>query len=188
MGHHHDPRCGNQNQGNSLGSHSCVRQSKYFRQYESGNTMKGILGCSNLQWDVNRKEGAYAGQAVYDADLGLNGMERRVEHGPQAVGSATKICAPPASNGLTKGTSRSAPAPSKGGAGAGCIYGTGDHHVSPGGGAANEGRTAADAVGASRWSTSSSSYGAFAAGAPMARDSGRRAEMGRMVLRNGSSQ
>jgi len=65
-GHHHDARFGGQNLGNSIGNRSCVRQSKTFRQYESGNTMKGLLGTSHLGWDVNKKQGAYSG-AVYDA-------------------------------------------------------------------------------------------------------------------------
>lgn len=32
-------------------SKSCIRHTRNFRVHESGNTMKGILGCSNLQWD-----------------------------------------------------------------------------------------------------------------------------------------
>ena len=53
-------------QGNSLGSRSCVRQSKLYRQYESGNGVKAILGCDHLCWKTNVKEGAYKGQRVYD--------------------------------------------------------------------------------------------------------------------------
>ena len=41
---HYHQQGGTQNQGNVLGSRSCVRQSKLFRQYESGNSMKGLLG------------------------------------------------------------------------------------------------------------------------------------------------
>lgn len=65
-GHTHSLSAETQNQGNVLGDRSSVRQSKFFRQYESGNTMKGLLGSSNLAWNVNEKEGAYKGQAVYD--------------------------------------------------------------------------------------------------------------------------
>ena len=57
---------GTQNQGNTLGDRSCVRQSKLFRSYESGNQVKDILGVGHLQWKTNTKEGAYNGHAVYD--------------------------------------------------------------------------------------------------------------------------
>jgi hypothetical protein len=58
---------GTQNQGNVLGDRSCVRQSKLYRQYESGNSMKAIFGHDHLAWDTNKKEGAYAGQqSLYD--------------------------------------------------------------------------------------------------------------------------
>ena len=35
-------------------------------RYESGNQVKELLGTSHLQWDVNKKQGAYKGQKVYD--------------------------------------------------------------------------------------------------------------------------
>lgn len=57
---------GTQNQGNILGDRSCVRQSKLYRQYESGNSMKAIFGHDHLAWDTEKKEGAYAGQSLYD--------------------------------------------------------------------------------------------------------------------------
>ena len=44
----HNTAIANQNLGNTLGSHSCVKQSKFFRMYESGNNMKGLLGTPNL--------------------------------------------------------------------------------------------------------------------------------------------
>jgi hypothetical protein len=61
-----------QNIGNTLGDRSCVRQSKYFRQYESGNSMKGLLGNSNLGWNTQEKEGVFKGQKVYDFDNAHN--------------------------------------------------------------------------------------------------------------------
>ena len=50
--------------------------------YESGNAVKGILGQSNLQWDVNRKQGALSG-STFDglegkAALGSNDAGREV--------------------------------------------------------------------------------------------------------------
>jgi len=41
---HYSLSGGTQNQGNVLGDRSCVRQSKLYRQYESGNSMKAIFG------------------------------------------------------------------------------------------------------------------------------------------------
>jgi hypothetical protein len=66
-GHWHDPSAATQNQGNQLGSRPCVRQSQLFRQNESGNTMKSLLGSSHLQWDTKHTQGAYAGRPAYDA-------------------------------------------------------------------------------------------------------------------------
>jgi hypothetical protein len=56
---------GTQNQGNSIGNKSSIRQSKLFRQYESGNDVKDILGTSNLKWKTEVKQGAYSGK-VFD--------------------------------------------------------------------------------------------------------------------------
>ena len=66
-GHWHDPTAATQNQGNQLGSRPCVRQSQLFRQNESGNTMKSLLGSSHLAWDTKHTQGAYAGRPAYDA-------------------------------------------------------------------------------------------------------------------------
>ena len=38
----------------------------YDDQYESGNATKALLGQNSLIWDVEKKQGAYAGQHVYD--------------------------------------------------------------------------------------------------------------------------
>ena len=35
-------------------------------RYESGNAVKELLGTGHLRWDENKKQGAYAGQKVYD--------------------------------------------------------------------------------------------------------------------------
>ena len=66
-GHWHDPTAATQNQGNQLGSRPCVRQSQLFRQNESGNTMKSLLGSSPPQWDTKHTQGAYDGRPAYDA-------------------------------------------------------------------------------------------------------------------------
>ena len=67
-GHYHNDSGGTQNQGNSLGDRSCIRQSKLFRQYESGNDMKCLLGTANLQWKTNMTEGVYKGKQTYDSE------------------------------------------------------------------------------------------------------------------------
>jgi hypothetical protein len=62
---YHSASGASQNVGNMIGTKSTVRQSKFFRMYESGNNVKSILGNDNLSWDVNKKQGAYKG-SVYD--------------------------------------------------------------------------------------------------------------------------
>jgi hypothetical protein len=78
-GHAHDSTAGTQNQGNTLGDRSCVRQSKLYRIRESGNDMKSLLGASNLAWKTDVKEGAYMGQRVYDHD-NPEGIDYRGHH------------------------------------------------------------------------------------------------------------
>lgn len=79
-GHRHNPTAGTQNQGNSLGDRSCVRQSKLYRMYESGNGVKDALGSGHLAWDTNYKQGAYAGQKVFD-HMEDNGRSREDNYG-----------------------------------------------------------------------------------------------------------
>jgi len=43
-----------------------VRQSRLYRQHESGNDVKSILGTDHLRWDTEHQEGAYKGQKVFD--------------------------------------------------------------------------------------------------------------------------
>jgi hypothetical protein len=52
---------------NKLGERPVVRQSKIYRERESGNGMKGALGQGHLAWDANQLQGTFKGQAVYDA-------------------------------------------------------------------------------------------------------------------------
>lgn len=90
-GHAHNPSAGTQNQGNSLGDRSCVRQSKLYRMYESGNGVKSVLGTSHLCWDPNVKQGAYDGQKVYDHNLDnpLKNSDSYYRAPPQDVYSKT---------------------------------------------------------------------------------------------------
>jgi len=81
---------GGQNTGNMIGTRSSVRQSKLFRERESGNEMKGLLGNSDLNWDTNKKQGAYSG-AVYDHqqhEAAIVGKQNMFGHHrqPQPVG------------------------------------------------------------------------------------------------------
>lgn len=86
-GHRHNPNAGTQNQGNALGDRSCVRQSKLYRKYESGNDVKSLLGTSNLCWDPSQKQGAYQGQKIYDFDEHQNIVQGRQE---QTFGAASR--------------------------------------------------------------------------------------------------
>ena len=64
-GHRHNSGSDTQNQGNTLGDKACVRQSKLYRQHESGNSIKGILGKDSLMWETDVQEGAYKGKKVF---------------------------------------------------------------------------------------------------------------------------
>ena len=56
--------------GNTLGTaRSVVRQSRRFRENESGNAMKDLLGAENLKWDTQNKQGVFEGQPAH-ADEG----------------------------------------------------------------------------------------------------------------------
>ena len=63
---YHNATSGSIERGNVLGDRSSVRQSRYFRQYESGNNVKDLLGTGHLRWHENQKEGVFGGHAVYD--------------------------------------------------------------------------------------------------------------------------
>jgi len=76
---YHDAASGSIERGNALGERSSVRQSRYFRQYESGNNVKSLLGTDNLCWDVERKEGVFQNHAVYDG--------RKLEYAPATFGA-----------------------------------------------------------------------------------------------------
>ena len=54
-----------QNLNNMLTKRPSVRQSRLFREKESGNTMKNLLGQSHLNWDVTKTQGAF-NSPVYD--------------------------------------------------------------------------------------------------------------------------
>ena len=44
-----------------------MRQSKFYREKESGNAMKSLFGQDHLSWKTDQQEGIFAGQAVHDA-------------------------------------------------------------------------------------------------------------------------
>ena len=86
----HDAGTSNQNLGNSLGSRPLIRQSKYFRQYESGNATKSLLGQGNLVWNTDESEGVFKGSKTFDAEAS--------NHYPQAPPSPSS--SPPQSSSL----------------------------------------------------------------------------------------
>jgi len=51
MSHMRDSFGQSQNLGNALGSRPCVRQTSLYKQHESGNAMKEMLGMGHLAWD-----------------------------------------------------------------------------------------------------------------------------------------
>lgn len=56
--------------GNYLGtSRSVVRQSQRFRENESGNAMKALLGADHLAWDTKNKQGVFKGQRAHTGDM-----------------------------------------------------------------------------------------------------------------------
>jgi hypothetical protein len=79
------PRSGIES-GNSLGCRPVVRQSKLYREKESGNTMKGIFGQDHLSWKTNEQQGAFAGHGVFDAASGSTSHAGPAQ--PQATGAA----------------------------------------------------------------------------------------------------
>ena len=70
-----------QNQGNVVGDRPCVRQSRLFRQHDSGNAMKDLMG-TGVKWDVNQQQGAYQGKTVYDHNAPDNRAPTNNNHGP----------------------------------------------------------------------------------------------------------
>eukprot|EP00929_Paragymnodinium_shiwhaense_P111134 TRINITY_DN7875_c0_g1_i14.p2 TRINITY_DN7875_c0_g1~~TRINITY_DN7875_c0_g1_i14.p2 ORF type:complete len:170 (+),score=29.25 TRINITY_DN7875_c0_g1_i14:107-616(+) len=154
-GAYHDPRSNSQNTGNYIGSRSCVRQSKLFRMYESGNAAKEILGQGSLQWNVDRKEGAYSGRVHDDfrgerylgaADAGREVLGR--DRGPsQRVAGGYGAATSPSRANLEGPASSSL--------------------VAGGGAAAASSRRLPRAVeddSSGRWTTSSSTYGSGSLG------------------------
>ena len=61
------PAAPSQNVGNVLGPRPCVRQTQNYRKYESGNSMKAIMGHDQLMWDVDRRQGVGRRQGVLGA-------------------------------------------------------------------------------------------------------------------------
>jgi hypothetical protein len=77
-----------------------VRQSKLYRQYESGNQIKDLLGQGGLKWDENKKQGAYAGHEVFDHNKCQLGAPKARSYGKRSEGVVTKS---PNGTRLTKG-------------------------------------------------------------------------------------
>eukprot|EP00759_Apiculatamorpha_spiralis_P053526 PhF_6_TR6231/c1_g1_i1/m.9414 len=75
QGHRHVGN-GTQNQGNVLGSRPCVRQSKLYREKESGTAMKNLLGHGNLNWDPQHLQGAYEGQRVHNGEKHVGSVQK----------------------------------------------------------------------------------------------------------------
>ena len=110
--HHHCATASSQNQGNTLGSRSCIRQSRLFRQYESGNDIKNIMGMSNLTWKTHESEGVYRNKPVYDANKPMHNEGKPVYDANKqnrTVQSALNV----SSNGHTRGVEHAHYSPDK---------------------------------------------------------------------------
>ena len=69
--------------GNRLGQRPVVRQSRLYREHESGNRMKAMLGHDDLTWDTDQQQGAFAGRPVFNAET------ERYERQPAAARAAS---------------------------------------------------------------------------------------------------
>lgn len=67
VGMSHVPGASTEN-GNVLGTRPVVRQSRLYREKESGNAMKAAMGHDTLKWDTEALQGVFAGQGVYDGE------------------------------------------------------------------------------------------------------------------------
>lgn len=72
--------------GNKVGDRPCVRQSKIYRERESGNAMKSLFGQDHLSWKTGEQQGAFDGQGVYDA--ATHEVTKPPSHRAEATGGA----------------------------------------------------------------------------------------------------
>ena len=70
---------------NKLAARPVVRQSKIYRNNESGNAMKGIFGQDHLAWDTNNQQGVFEGQGVFDASAGTYTSESMLQTGADEI-------------------------------------------------------------------------------------------------------
>mmetsp|Transcript_29425 Transcript_29425/g.59834 ORF Transcript_29425/g.59834 Transcript_29425/m.59834 type:complete len:166 (+) Transcript_29425:172-669(+) len=101
-------------------------------RYESGNAVKDILGQGGLKWDENKKQGAYAGQKVYDHSKADHGASLR-GNGKPPVNRAASFPSAAASNAAESVLSCRMPHPPEQGGG---LEGMAGYGAPVGGGAA----------------------------------------------------
>ena len=77
--------------GNSLSNKPVVRQSKLYREKESGNAMKALFGQDHLSWKTDEQEGVFAGQGVYDAKTHTE-TEGATGTAPLVFGGEQQVC------------------------------------------------------------------------------------------------
>ena len=81
--------------GNKLGNRPVVRQSKLYRERESGNAMKSLFGQDHLSWKTNEQQGVFQGQGVYDAkteDQTQQSPPRATGADPSSMAGADQQC------------------------------------------------------------------------------------------------
>ncbi|CAM9154797.1 unnamed protein product [Chrysoparadoxa australica] len=96
------------NTGNKIGSRPVVRLSKLYRQHESGNAVKSLMGGGNLVWDINRLEGAFKGTKAYDSSQARDDM-KQAPLGELAQARQYQSSLAPASGSLVKAEKRLVP-------------------------------------------------------------------------------
>ena len=103
----HAPGASTEN-GNTLGTRPVVRQSKLYREKESGNAMKAAMGHDSLQWDTEALQGVFAGQGVYNAE------EERIQLPSGGHRQPPLVATPHAAEGVEDETGGATPPPGSG--------------------------------------------------------------------------
>lgn len=101
MSHFHDAFSPSQNVGNVLGSRPCVRQTALYRQHESGNNMKDLLGMGHLAWDRDPNAGRHL-----QGSGAAHAQQEAI--GPETANVCIGWTADPVAPGLSDSTTRDA--------------------------------------------------------------------------------
>lgn len=119
VGMQHIPGASTEN-GNVLGTRPVVRQSRLYREKESGNAMKAAMGHDSLQWDTEALQGVFQGQHVYDAETDAVHSRRHAPPASTHADAAARAAASPrAASQRPASMDREAATAGRGGSGGG---------------------------------------------------------------------